>query len=185
MVDMEPWGSEIERRLGAPAPGMAPLSVPLSVQLVGPPGSGKSTHLAALARRFPFAGHVAWSRDEGWGMLPEGELLLVDDAHMMPRRLLKASLRRPVTVLATHHDLGRRLRGRGRDVLVVDVPGATDLARVRQIVRRRLQWARRGEGALPRVEGPFVDGLIERHGADLRRIMADLYDHLEDRRTCA
>lgn len=178
VVDLEPWGSEIERRLREPAPGLDRLSV----QLVGPPGSGKSTHLAALARRFPSAGHIAWSHEEGWGMLREGELLLVDDAHMMPRRLLKEALRRPVTVLATHRDLGVRLRGRGRQVRVVDVPGATGASRVRAIVRRRLEWARRGDGAVPQVDWALLDRLIERHGHDLRRIVGTLYDHLEDLR---
>lgn len=178
VVDLEPWASEIEGRLAAGDAGTRRLSI----QLVGPPGSGKSTHLAALARRFPSAGRIAWSHDEGWGMLPEGELLLIDDAHMMPHRHLKVALRRPVTVLATHHDLGRRLRGRGRDVRVLDVPGGTSGARVRAIVRRRLEWARRGEGEVPQVDRMLMDRLIERHGCDLRRMVGALYDHLEDLR---
>lgn len=177
VVDLDPWADEVRRRLERPE------LPPIVVQLVGPPGSGKTTHLAVLARRFPGAGRIRWSAVEGWPAgLPPGEPLLVDDGHMMPGVLLDRALRRRAIVVATHRSLEDRLGREGADVVTVDVPGGTTLERVREIVRRRIEAVRRREGERPRIDPGHLATLHERHGHDLRALVGDLYDHVRQLR---
>jgi hypothetical protein len=139
-----------------------------AVQFIGEAGRGKTTHLLALRARYP---------DAVYERIPPGasrhRSFLLDEAQRLRPRLLRRLLREISTVaLGTHIDLSRIGR---RPLATVRVGGLTP-ERLAAIVERRIEWARRGPGALPRVPAAAIDALIARFGDDLRAIEARLYE---------
>lgn len=221
VVDVEAWVAHIRKRRAAgagptvtgrdaqaggaarPDVGMSPPEggTVLVLQLLGPSGVGKTTHLDALHRHFPDAPRVAWSAPsererrarrvpDGWPPVPPGDLLFVDDAHAFPRRRWAGVLAgRRTLVVATQRDLTpmlqKALAGRpGRGPTSLDVRTSDLTARVtpdvlRRIVARRLESARRGDGSLPKIEAADVVSLLRRHGPDLRAVLDDLYRRIQ------
>ena len=58
--------------------------------------------------------------------------------------------------------------------------------RLGRIVRRRIEWARRSEGPVPKLDDALLHALVERHGDDIRGIEGQLYNlfqRLQDLRT--
>lgn len=147
------------------------------LQLLGPSGSGKTTTLLALREHFPDSVLVAWSPRGGWPPLPpiSRNSLFVDDAQMADRRLLVRILRHPVVAVASQKDLSGLFLKAGTRVLTLPVSEGSGLTSLGMIVERRLEWARRGPGALPRVGETVLRELIRRHGTNLRAIQGDLY----------
>ncbi len=221
VVDVEAWVTIIRKRRAADAgptvtgrearprrPGRPDIGISppaggpvLVLQLLGPSGVGKTTHLDALHRRFPDTPRVAWSAPsererraprvaDGWPPVPPGDLLFVDDAHAFPRRRWARVLAgRRTLVLATQRDLTPMLQkalagGPGPGPTSLDVRTNDLTTRVtpdvlRQIVARRLEGARRGDGSLPKIEAADVVSLLRRHGPDLRAVLDDLYRRIQ------
>lgn len=148
-----------------------------AIQILGPPGAGKSTHLRALARRWPGHPVWAWSADHGWPAPPAaGPHLFVDDAHLLSRgAFARAVSSRRRVALATQRCLEQRLERRGFDVRTVPVTALVDQAHLDAVVQRRLVAARRGPGPVPRPDRAHLESLVRRHGPDLRAILDDLY----------
>jgi hypothetical protein len=142
------------------------------VQFIGESGRGKTTHLLALQRQHP--GTVYQRLHEGIDRcsLPSSGLFLLDEAQWLRPRLLRGLVNGPTAVaFGTHDDLspaaGRPLRTVRVDVI--------DAARLRAIIDRRIEWARRGSGRVPAVRDDTLCALIERHGSDVRAIIGNLY----------
>lgn len=149
------------------------------LQIVGGPGRGKTTLLLALAARHPGAvyGCVEEDEDRYRVEVPDGGILLLDEADRLRPRLLRRLLARPLRLaLGTHVDLslpaGCSLR--------TWRAGVVDPERLGEILRRRIEWARRGPGPLPRVPPDVVRRLIQRFRDDLRAIEGFLYDVFQD-----
>jgi len=149
------------------------------VQLIGESGRGKTTHLLALRARHPDA---AYERlHEGEHRLrtapPAAGVFLLDEA----QRLRPADLRRLgaraglVLAFGTHDDLSP-IVGRPLRTVRVDVVGA---ARLRAIVDRRIEWARRAPGPVPRISDSALATLVARYGTDVRAIEGALYDAVQ------
>jgi hypothetical protein len=148
------------------------------VQLLGDCGRGKTTHLLALGARQP--GAVYERLDEGQdrcrSAVPPSGLFLLDEAQRLRPWALRRLLRREGPVaLGTHVDLSAAA---GRPLPTIRLQGL-DAARLRAIVERRLEWARRGAGPVPVVPDRTLHALIERHGDDLRAIEGRLYDAVQ------
>lgn len=174
VVDVDRWVEQIRARRGR-------RTRPLAVQLLGPGGCGKTTHLEAIRRHFPGAPMLAWSAVEGWPVIPSGDPLFVDDAHELPRGGLRRVVAgRRALILATRVDLGPRLARQRLDVRTLQVAPLVTPRRVRRIVRRRLDWARRTPGPLPSVEDRLTERLLSRHGTDLRALLGELYRHIQE-----
>lgn len=145
------------------------------VQFIGAEGRGKTTHLLALTRLHP---------DATYEYLPEGArrfvtsvgstpLLLLDEAQRLCRRERRRLFRSfPCLAVATHEDLSRSA---GVPVQTLRV-GGIDVERLARILDRRLEWARRGPGPLPRFGCDACSRLIERFGDNLRAIEDYLYE---------
>jgi hypothetical protein len=156
-------------------PEMRPWDV---VQIVGDSGRGKTTHLLALHAQHPGSVYVRMHEGEDrWrGPVPTRGVFLLGEAQRLRagdlRRLLAAGLS---VGLGTHDDLspaaGRPLRTVRADVM--------DTARLRAIVNRRLEWARRGPGPVPAVPDAVLTLLVARHGTDVRAIEGVLYDAVQ------
>jgi hypothetical protein len=105
--------------------------------------------------------------------------LFIDDAQMMGKGMLARTRRFPGVVVATQVDMGMSFRKAGFDVRTRWVPDTIGQRHLQAIVERRLEWARRGPGPIPRVGKKARSGLLGRHGHNLRAMLADLYDRYQ------
>lgn len=141
------------------------------VQFVAPHGHGKSTHLIALHARFPGAPFIKLHEGDRVE-IPAAPLVFIDEIELIRDR--RALWRRPASfAFGSHRDLGAELAG--LEVRTIP-PGAP---RLREIVERRLEWARRGPGRIPTVPDRTLAALSARHGGDVRAIEAELYDVIQ------
>lgn len=173
IVETEPIGSVLRAGLQD--------DEPVAAQYLGPPGCGKTTHLQAVLRQLQRSANIAWT-PRGWPRVPAGRVLGIDDAQMMPpRRLLRTVRTRTVVVLATHVDLSGLLEAQGFRTHTIRPGTQLDQARLRRIVARRLEWARRrGSGRPPHPGDDRLAAFLARHGTNLRAIQAALYDWIQD-----
>ncbi len=149
------------------------------VQIIGERGRGKTTHLLALAARHPGAVYecVAEGSDRFTGAPADGSIFLLDEAQRVRPPLLRRLLARSLTLaLGTHGDLSAAA---GRPLRTVRAGDVTP-DRLEEILRRRIEWARRGPGPVPRVPAEAVGRLIGRHGGDVRAIEGRLYDVFQE-----
>lgn len=154
---------------------VAPPAIGSCVQVIAGCGRGKTAHLLAFA-------HALGAPYERADVTPGGRLVsplakldafVLDEAQLADRRDLAAAARVKTLVLGTHEDLAARLGG--RDVLTVRLtePPAIDV--LAEIVRRRIEHARRAAGPVPSLSEGALALLLQRHGSDVRAIEGILY----------
>ena len=145
------------------------------IQFIGECGRGKSTHLRALHSRFPGAPF----RYIGEGERPRLEprpLWFIDETQRLSRWRRHALFRGCESMaIGTHEDHSLAIRRAGKRVEVVEVGGVTHET-LREILERRVEWARRGPGPVPWFAPEDIENLIERFGDDIRSIEGYLYE---------
>lgn len=147
------------------------------VEFIGESGRGKTTHMRALWDHFRDAPFVKAAPNPRAYRIVPAPVIFIDEAqfikrwHHIPRVFRKSRS----FVVGTHVSLASTYERAGLDYESVEV-GGVDLASVAQIIERRLEWARRGPGALPRVTNAAVVALVDRHGDDRRAIERHLYE---------
>jgi hypothetical protein len=163
--------------------GLAVVDLPMLVdgdvlQIVADCGRGKTTHLLALRAAHPESAYerLDLGQTRCRQAVPATGLFLVDEAQELESSALRRLLRRrgPL-VLGTHFDLSR-VAGRSLPLMRLADLGR---GRLRQIVDRRLEWARRAEGPVPYVSDAVLDRLLARFGDDVRAIESALYDAIQ------
>ena len=147
------------------------------LQFIGEQGHGKSTHLLALAARYP---------DARYQHIPEGcttfdepvtDPFFLDEAQRVkPRRLRDLFARNSTLVIGTHDDLSSLT---DRPVRTIRLEHLSN-DRLRAITGRRIEWARRGPGPVPTIPDTTIEALISRHGDDVRAIEGTLYDAVQE-----
>jgi hypothetical protein len=145
------------------------------VQFIGESGRGKTTHLLALASRFP--GAVYEKLEEGqdrWvAAVPWDAPFLLDEAQRARPEHLRALLTSGRSMaLGTHSDLSGLAPRPMRTVRV----GGVGTAALGAIVARRIEWARRGAGPVPSVSTSALTALLAQYGDDVRGMISALYD---------
>lgn len=168
------------------SPIVARLQEPgFALELVGHCGRGKSSHLYALhdALRSHFVALPVTYVDIGARPhIPNAPVVLVDESQHLSRWARRRLFRRRASfVLATHDSHAAELCRAGISSETWRV-GGLDPARLREMVRRRIEWARLGPGPLPAVPGALLDALSQAHGDDLRAIGDALYDWFQRRK---
>lgn len=186
---------DIERfvaRLGKPG---------FAVEFVGDCGRGKSTRLRYLWDHFedaPFM-RVAELPQAGFfrgcfsknslpihGKLPKEilatswPLLFLDEAQFLSRRQ-RRRLIKPTSsfAVATHESLAADFERAGLEYESVQV-GGVSVELIDGIIKRRIEWARRASGPVPGVSRAAIEGLIERHGDNIRFMERHLYEIFQD-----
>jgi hypothetical protein len=154
---------------------LPPWTADVPLQLIGGCGSGKTTHLLALQARHLDSQY--YRLDLGQDRLPrrsaDSAPLIVDEAQRLRRSHLRNLVQRHGRLaLGSHEDLSVVA---GRPFVTVRLGGWT-LDRVRSIVKRRIEWARRGAGPVPTVSDAFLQALLARHNDSVRGIEWELYD---------
>ncbi|MCA8922357.1 MAG: hypothetical protein KDD82_11145 [Planctomycetes bacterium] len=151
-----------------------------ALQLLGDKGRGKTTHLLTLRSVRP-APYVHLPEDGPLPAVPlDAPLLYLDESQRLPwrvrRRLFRGEGR---LVLGTHEDHTRALERAGRPVVTMHAGAGLDLARLTEIVSRRIEAARRGPGPLPWIPEASLRALLARFGDDLRGMERHLYDRVQ------
>jgi len=170
-----PFGEPSRSERGALAVTATPHLGPGDViQFLGAAGRGKTTQLLGLAHRHPEASYE---------YIPEGArrfqtparstpLFLLDEAQRLSRRERRRLFMSFTTlVIGSHEDLTAACPRPLRSFQVGGVT-ATQLTR---ILERRIEWARRDPGPLPRLSVAASAALIARYGDDQRSIEDYLY----------
>ncbi len=147
----------------------------VAVEFVGPHGHGKSTHLLALHALFAEAPYLKLHPDSILD-IADVPLLFVDSIEHLPRRRRRRLYRRTKTLaLTTHDSLQAELQSAGYTVCtrIIDSTGASTIT---ELVRRRIEHARRSPGPVPDVDAASIGRLKSRFGSDIRAIENYLYD---------
>lgn len=171
-------------------------SLRAALQVIGPSGHGKSTHLRALQAawfaRQPSAASgelpaLVYFPEEGdQPALPRSRPLFVDEAQRMRwwrrRQLLGGS---GPLVLGTHRDMTRQLQSAGFQVLTVDLDQPMPPARLQEVLNRRIA-ASSVEPMGPNIHDHAlfltiqqVVALQDRFGSNIRRIEDYLYEQFQ------
>jgi hypothetical protein len=146
---------------------------PAAVQVIGRCGAGKTTHLLAIAARLPGARVVRLDRGEP---VPDAPALVLDEVQWLPRReRLRLFRRRCAFAIGSHEDVGAELSAEGVPTATIRLDGMS-VDRLRVIVERRIEHARRGPGPVPRVPDAALEALVRRHRDDVRAMESELYD---------
>ena len=145
-----------------------------AVEFVGDHGRGKSSHLLALHRHFPGAPFVKLERPMRVAPAP---ILFIDEVDRVTNRAALFARCRSIA-LGAHASVASELRAAGHDVESVQV--SADPVRLKAIIARRIEWARRGAGPVPGVPDAAILALVDRFGDDVRAIEACLYDRFQE-----
>jgi hypothetical protein len=150
---------------------------PPVLQVIGEKGFGKTTHLLAIARKFPTAFYMHIPEDEHAKIPVVGEPLLIDEAQRLTlwQRLCLFRSQRTL-VLGTHRDFTQHLKRAGRSVLTLDAARHTTPERIAQILNDRVRSVRRSSDPIPTVTSATASTLFALYGSDLRSIQHHLYD---------
>lgn len=152
-----------------------------AVQLTGPCGAGKTTHLHALRgsvlASVPDSPYVYFGPDHT-PPVPDSRVVFVDELQRLPRRGRMRLFRRRGTsfVIGSHRDHTAELRLAGVELLRGVELAPSSPERLHALLDRRVELARRGPGPVPRITAAAARRLLARHGGDVRAIIDHLYD---------
>jgi hypothetical protein len=148
------------------------------IEFTGRQGRGKTTRLHAIGDRIADAAFIRVPEPPEHARktkLPRASVVLVDDAQFLNARQRRTLFERADAVAAATHDsLAAEAESADFEVREVEIAGL-ERRRLREIVDKRIQWARRGPGAVPELSDSALDRLIELYGDDLRTIEDVLY----------
>ncbi len=150
-----------------------------ALQFLGARGRGKTTHLFALHEHFPQAPYYHFAEHAPIPKITQAPLLFLDETQRLPALLRKRIFSRKVSfVVASHMDHRSEFRKAGLEYETIILRGLS-LSNLKLIIERRIEWARRGPGAVPTVPASELGKLIEIYGDDLWAIFARLYDEFQ------
>ncbi|MGN6135771.1 MAG: hypothetical protein ACTHOU_14885 [Aureliella sp.] len=154
------------------------------LQIIGPCGHGKTTHLLAIERALPQSAYVYFPEDGFQPPLPKTRPLLVDEAQRLGWRRRRELLAGPgPLVISTHVDLERKLRRAGFEVWTLDLARPKSPSQILKILNARIAASgvqtETGKAAPP--ESLFlkieqVVALQQRFGSNIRLIEHHLYE---------
>ena len=151
-----------------------------AVQYLGESGRGKSTHMLALHQFFPDMPYLKFPENTKIPRIPHAPVLFLDETQRLPPRLRRRIFARKASfVIGTHENHTSEMLKAGVELVSIHLSGLT-VERLTEIVRRRLEWARRGPGALPWLSTSKINQLIEVYGDDLSAILDCLYEEFQE-----
>ncbi len=147
-----------------------------AAQFMGGMGRGKTTHMLALREHFPNAPYYYFAEGAPIPAIVEAPLLFLDETQRLPRRVRAQLFRCAASfVIGTHADHSSEFRKAGLRYETVRIQGLS-VEHLQAIIDRRIEWARRGPGPVPRVAPAATRALLRRFGDDVRSIEIYLYD---------
>jgi len=166
VVDVEAYVERLRK------PGFA-------VQYLGEAGRGKSTHLMALHQSFPDMPYLKFPENTKIPKIPHAPVLFLDETQRLPPRLRRKIFSRKASfAIGTHEDHSLELAKAHKETVSIHLRDLTP-DRLEEIIERRLEWARRGPGPLPRIPSSKINQLIVTYEDDLSAIMECLYEEFQ------
>lgn len=159
-----------------------------ALQVIGPCGHGKTTHLLAIERALPASAYVYFPEDGTQPPLPATRPLLVDEAQRVGWRRKRQLLAGPgPLVIGTHVDLAPSLRRAGFLVQTLDLAKPQRPAQLQGILNARIAASSVESNSAGDVAATtFPDALYlqleqvvalqERFGSNIRLIEHHLYE---------
>jgi hypothetical protein len=150
-----------------------------AILILGEKGRGKTTHLLTLHQKNLNAPYVHLPEFGLQPRIPRGKIIFLDEAQRLPRLTRRFIWQRAETwVIASHENHTRELQQAGFTVQIMTLTGLT-LAKLEAVIEKRLEWARRSDGDIPRVAQEKLKRLLFQYGDDLRSIEGALYDEYQ------
>ncbi|MEZ4632939.1 MAG: hypothetical protein R2880_19875 [Deinococcales bacterium] len=152
------------------------LSQGVIIQFLAKSGRGKSTHLHHLRSLFPEAPYYYYPECGPKPVLGDAPLMFLDETQRLSLvERLKLWRSGKNFVIATHLNHVWEFKACGRRFLSVRLRGLT-VDKLREVVRGRLEHARRTPGPLPYLSDDDLKKLITRYGDNLYAIENELYE---------
>ncbi len=143
---------------------------------LGEKGRGKTTHLLKLHQSYPEAPYLHLPEFGKHPRIPRAKIIFLDEAQRLPHLTRYFTWQKASTwVIASHEDHTRELEQAGFTVKKIVLEGL-NLQKLEALIEKRLEWARRSSGEIPRVPKAKLEALLEQFGDDLRSIEGALYD---------
>jgi hypothetical protein len=157
-----------------------------AVQLLGGRGRGKTTHLLAIRAHFAAARYMHIAEGQVIASLPEApadEPIFLDELQRLAAPLRKKLFAgdNPL-VLGTHRNFARALKRAGYQTQTVRPARLISPERIRNIFERRIEHARRRNGAVPRVKPDTIAELLRRYGSNIRKMEHEMYERFQELR---
>jgi len=150
------------------------------LQVIGPCGHGKTTHLLAIGKAMPTARYLYLPEDGPRPTVDASRPMIVDEAQRMSWWQLRSALRHggPL-ILGTHVDLSKQICRAGLRVRTVDVTQPVSILRLAEILNQRIEAGRFNDGKLPQITQEIASRLQQVFGANVRAIERHLYDEFQ------
>ncbi len=147
-----------------------------AILFLGQKGRGKTTHLLAIHQKYSDAPYIHLPEVGKQPTIPRAKTIFLDEAQRLPRLIRPVIWQRAQTwVIASHQNHRQELERAGFRVQLITLTGLS-LEKLQAIIEKRLAWARRSEGEIPRPAIARLEQLLEIYRDDLRGIESELYD---------
>lgn len=150
------------------------------LQFLGHCGHGKTTHLLAIRRGLPTAEYIYLAEDGPLPPISNRRPVIIDEAQRLSfwtlRRVLKAG---GPLIIGTHVDLSKAIRQAGLNVVTFNVATDSSSEQLQEILNRRIEASRLGNGTVPRISSEHAVRLRGVFGSDVRAIENSLYDQFQ------
>lgn len=150
------------------------------LQFLGHCGHGKTTHLLAIQRVLPNAEYIYLPEDGPLPAIPNRRPVIIDEAQRLSfwrlRRVLKAG---GPLIVGTHVDLSKAIRQASLHVVTFNVAADSSSEQLQEILNRRIEASRLGNGTVPRISAENAVQLRKAFGSDVRAIEHSLYEQFQ------
>jgi hypothetical protein len=146
-----------------------------AIQFLGPEGHGKTTHLISLHALFADKPYIQIHPGDR-PKFSRSDLQFVDSIdHLSARQRRKIYGKSKSLACTTHVDVSPEMAAAGFRVHTCWI-GGYDAKRVKEVIHRRIEFARRDAGLVPTIDDEEVDHLMTRFGDDMRGMEWHLYE---------
>ncbi len=154
-----------------------------ALQFLGKKGRGKTTHLLALQKYFPDAPYIYYPENGPKPKIGKFPLLFLDETQRFkPKERMRIWQRKTTFVVGTHKDHSEEFAKAGLEYESIILEGLSE-AKLANIIKLRLEHARRSKGNIPYLDESAIKKLIERFDDNIRSIEDYLYEVFQDLET--
>ena len=154
-----------------------------ALQFLGKKGRGKTTHLLALQKYFSDSLYIYYPENGPKPKVNKSPLLFLDETQRFkPKERMRIWQRKTTFVVGTHQDHSEEFAKAGLEYESVILEGLSE-TKLANIIKLRLEHARRSKGNIPYLDEYAIKKLIERFDDNIRSIEDYLYEVFQDLET--
>ena len=149
-----------------------------AIQFHADHGRGKTTHLLALHEYYPQAEYIKLFANATIKIYPRPVCFIDSIENLNKKQRIRLYKKTQSIALTTHMDLSAELQAAGYQLMNIKI-STTDEHRLWQIFNRRLEYARRSTGKIPKIDMSLIEQLKQRFGDDIRAMESFLYEKIQ------